>query len=92
MNDDADAYTLKLKVLPGHDVPGIYRLRRALKYMLRVCGLQCVTIDAEPTAEANNSKPIASRTQSTPNATKAVIATTESSNELIARNRNQETR
>ena len=91
MNDD-ELYTLKLRALPGYSVPGIQRLRRALKYLLRVCGLQCVTIDAEPTAEANNSKPIASRTQSTPNATKAVIATTESSNELIARNRNQETR
>ena len=91
MNDD-ELYTLKLRALPGYSVPGIQRLRRALKYLLRVCGLQCVAIDAEPTAEANNSKPIASRTQSTPNATKAVIATTESSNELIARNRNQETR
>lgn len=42
-------YSLTLRSQPGFTVPPEVRLRRALKYLLRVCGLRCVTLN-EPTA------------------------------------------
>jgi len=39
------SYVLTLRSLPDHNgVPVIIRLRRVLKYALRVCGLKCVAI------------------------------------------------
>ena len=40
-----DAYHLTLRPLPDPSDPeGVRRLRRGLKYLLRVCGLRCVNI------------------------------------------------
>ena len=69
-DDSAEIYTLELRALPGYSVPGIQRIRRALKYLLRSCGLQCVTIDAEPRLDDRSKDP-----QSTPDATNGASVT-----------------
>lgn len=37
-----ETFTLKLRAEPGWDVPANARLKRALKFMLRSCGLRCI--------------------------------------------------
>lgn len=46
-------YTLRLQPLPRSDDPqGIRRIRRALKWLLRSCGLRCTAISPNlPTEE-----------------------------------------
>jgi hypothetical protein len=45
MSTTTERYTLTLQALPGaYWPPAIIRLRRVLKYALRVCGLRCVAI------------------------------------------------
>ncbi len=56
--DREPSYVLTLRPLP-HDVPVIFRLRRGLKYLLRVCGLRCVAIRLETVGDARPDAPTA---------------------------------
>lgn len=49
--DEPSTYTLTLKAT-GSGPPCITRIRRALKFLLRACGLRCIAIQATTYTEA----------------------------------------
>lgn len=44
-------YVLTLQPVPGHPGEPAQRLRRALKYLLRACGLRCLKAEELPPKE-----------------------------------------
>lgn len=49
MRRSGPIYVLKLQALPGVDA--IKALRQGLKYLLRRCGLKCVSVEQEETSD-----------------------------------------